>query len=67
MDYSTNTITILAWDRVSAGTEEIECLLEGMGYHLSQIHFMTSDEEPDVGSVVVSDLISENSIRRLRS
>ena len=70
MDFCTETITKLVWDRDkdSVQTEEVECLLEGIGFHLSQIHYMTSDEEPDVGLVEVSDLLSDkNAIKRLRS
>ena len=58
MDYSTSTITKLVWDVKSVTTEETEILLERLGYHLSQIAYMTTDEEPDFGGIVeVSDLI----------
>ena len=58
MDYSTSTITKLVWDVKSVTTEETEILLEHLGYHLSQIAYMTTDEEPDFGGIVeVSDLI----------
>lgn len=58
MDYSTKTITKLVWDVEQAVTEEVECMLEGIGYHLSQIAYMTSDDEPDFGGIVeVSDLL----------
>lgn len=58
MDYSTSTITKLAWDAESATTEETEILLERMGYHLSQIAYMTTQDEPDFGCVEVTDVLS---------
>ena len=58
MDYSTTTITKLVWDVVSATTEEVEALLDMIGYNLSQISYMTSDEEPDYGGCIeVSDIL----------
>ena len=60
MDYSTETITKLVWDVVRPTTEQVEILLERMGYHLSQIHYMTTEDEPDYGGVVeVSDVLQD--------
>jgi len=59
MDYSTTSITTLVWDVEKASTEEIEALIERLGYHLSQVSYMTSDEEPDISVIEVSDLISD--------
>jgi len=58
MDFSTTTVTKLAWDVEKASNEEVEALLESIGYHLSQVSYMTSDEEPDVSIVEVSDLLN---------
>ena len=60
MDYSTTTIHVLAWNVEKTTTEEVECLLEGLGYHLSQVSYMTSDEEPEVSTIEVDDLLSDN-------
>lgn len=60
MDFSTSTITKLAWDVEKASNEEVEALLESVGYHLSQVSYMTSDEEPDVNIVEVSDVIGND-------
>ena len=57
MDYSTTTIHVLVWDVEKTSTEEVECLLESLGYHLSQVSYMTSDEEPMVSTIEVSDLL----------
>lgn len=64
MDYSTESITKLVWDVESAKTEEVECLLEAAGYHLSQIDYMVSDDEPDVGIVEVSDILPDFKIEK---
>ena len=60
MDFSTKIITKLVWDVEEATTEETEVLLEAMGYHLSQVSYMTTNEEPDFGGVVeVSDVLPD--------
>ena len=60
MDYSTKTITKLVWDVEQAETEEVECMLEAVGYHLSQIAYMTTEDEPDFGGEVeVSELLEQ--------
>lgn len=59
MDFSTETVTKLVWDAESPTNEEVEILLERMGYHLSQISYMTTDEEPAIGLVEVNDVLSE--------
>ena len=60
MDFSTSTITKLVWDVEKASNEEVEALLESVGYHLTQVSYMTSDEEPDVNIVEVSDVIGND-------
>ena len=61
MDFSTSTITKLVWDVAKASNEEVEALLEQMGYHLSQVSYMTTDEEPEFGGIVeVSDVIGND-------
>lgn len=58
MDFSTETITKLVWNvEEQPQTEEVECLLEAIGYHLTQIAYMTTDEEPVVGLAEVSDIL----------
>ncbi len=60
MDYSTESITKLVWDVEEANSEQIEILLERMGYHISQIAYMTTTDEPDFGGVVeVTDVIPD--------
>ena len=61
MDFSTSTITKLVWDVEKPSNEEVEALLEQMGYHLSQVSYMTTDEEPEFGGIVeVSDVIGND-------
>ena len=61
MDFSTSTITKLVWDVEKASNEEVEAVLEQMGYHLSQVSYMTTDEEPEFGGIVeVSDVIGND-------
>lgn len=60
MDFSTETITKLVWDVEEAESEQVEILLERMGYHLSQISYMTTKDEPEFGGVVeVTDVLDE--------
>jgi hypothetical protein len=61
MDYSTTTVSVLAWDiDHTPQTEETEAMLERCGYHLSQIAYMTSEEEPDMGGVTeISDILGD--------
>ena len=60
MDYSTKTITKLVWDVEQAETEEVECMLEAVGYHLSQIAYMTTNDEPEYcGEVEVAELLEQ--------
>lgn len=57
MDYNTGSVTKLAWDIESATSEEIEILLERIGYRMSEISYMTTEEEPVVGLIEVSDIL----------
>lgn len=58
MDFSTSTITKFVWDVEKASNEEVKAVLEQMGYHLSQVSYMTTEEEPEFGGVIeVSDVI----------
>ena len=58
MDFSTSTISKLVWDVESATTEQVEITLERMGFHLSQIAYMTTDDEPDFGGIIeVTDVL----------
>lgn len=59
MDYSTSTINKLVWDVEDMESACIEMLLELMGYHLSQISYMTTEDEPDFGIVEVTDILSD--------
>lgn len=61
MDFSTSTVTKLVWDVEKASNEEVEALLESVGYHLSQVSYMTTEEEPEFGGIVeVSDVIGND-------
>ena len=50
-------MTKLAWDIESATSEEIDILLERIGYRMSEISYMTTEEEPVVGLIEVSDIL----------
>lgn len=65
MDFSTTTIHTLVWDVEVASTEEVEILLEGLGYHLSQVSYMTSQEEPMVSTIEVSELLENFNINKI--
>ena len=61
MDFSASTVTKLVWDVEKASNEEVEAVLEQMGYHLSQVSYMTTEEEPEFGGIVeVSDVIGND-------
>lgn len=61
MDFSTSTVTKLVWGVEKASNEEVEAILEQMGYHLSQVSYMTTEEEPEFGGIVeVSDVIGND-------
>lgn len=64
MDFSTTTIHTLVWDVDEASTEEVEILLESLGYHLSQVSYMTSKEEPMVSTIEVSELLENFNINK---
>lgn len=64
MDFSTTTIHTLVWDVEEASTEEVEILLESLGYHLSQVSYMTSQEEPMVSTIEVSELLENFNINK---
>ena len=58
MDFSIKAFRTLVWDVESYTTEDVELLLEAMGYHLSQVAYMTSEDEFEDGGVVeVTDLM----------
>ena len=60
MDYSTSTITKLVWDVEDTESACVEMLLELMGYHLSQISYMVTEDEPDFGGIVeVTDVLND--------
>lgn len=66
MDFSTETITKLVWDVENAESEQVEILLELMGYHLSQISYMTTKDEPEFGGVIeVTDVLSDDNLSAL--
>jgi hypothetical protein len=64
MDFSTTTIHTLVWDVDEASTEEVEILLESLGYHLSQVSYMTSKEEPMISTIEVSELLENFNINK---
>ena len=59
MDHSTETVSALAWNVKEATNEEVECLLGRVGYHLSQISYMSTKEEPELCLIEVSDLLED--------
>ena len=65
MDFSTTTIHTLVWNVEEASTEEVEILLESLGYHLSQVSYMTSQEEPTVSTIEVNDLLDDFKINKI--
>ena len=54
MDYSTCTVTKLVQDKP---IKNVEDLLQRCGYHLSEIAYMISEEEPQFGLTEVSDIL----------
>lgn len=65
MDFSTTTIHTLVWNVEEASTEEVEILLESVGYHLSQVSYMTSQEEPTISTIEVNDLLDDFKINKI--
>lgn len=60
IDFSTSTLSTLAWDAdiETTDTDAVEELLCRCGYHLSQISYMATEDEPDYGGIVeVSDIL----------
>lgn len=55
MDYSTEAISIIKLPATTPTTENIESLLESVGFHLSQIAYMTTEEIPEIGEAVDVD------------
>lgn len=49
IDYSIPAVRVHEWDiEHDPTTEETEGYLADVGYHISQISFMTSEEMPDI-------------------
>ena len=68
MDYSRKNVTKLVWDVEDATTEEVEILLESIGYKISQIAYLTTADEPDYGGCVeVSDLLPDFHIEKMEA
>lgn len=65
MDFSTSTVTTLACNFELADSEAVESLLECCGYHLSQISYMTSNEEPEVSTIKISDILSDETMKEI--
>lgn len=56
MDCSNTSITTFVWDVASASTEEVEILIERLGYNLSEVFYMTSGEDPYISTVEINDM-----------
>lgn len=56
MDSRNTSVTTYMWDVVSASTEEVEVLIDRLGYHLSEVSYMTSDEEPYISTIEINDI-----------
>ena len=52
------------WDKEKATTEEVQVLIEALGYDLTKVYYMTSDEEPYVTANEVSDRLPDFQIER---
>lgn len=66
MDFSTSSVSKIAWDVESASSEEVEIVLEAIGYRLSDISYMTTIEEPEFAlAVELSDILPDINIEKL--
>lgn len=52
------------WDKATATTEEVQVLIEALGYDISKVYYMTSDEEPYVSANEVSDRLPDFKVER---
>lgn len=67
MDFSTSTISKIVWDVENANSEEVEILLMAMGYHISQIAYMKTEDEPDYGGLIeVSDILTDFDVSKTK-
>ena len=64
MNPSTHSVTTYDWDVPTPTKEEVEVLIEALGYHWDEIFYMTSIEEPIVSSNEVSDVLPDFKIER---
>lgn len=58
------TVETWHWDEPTATTEEVQVLIEALGYDLGKVFYMTSDEEPYVSANEVSDRLPDFKIER---
>lgn len=57
MDYCTSSVTKIVWDVDSPKEEEVDILLEAIGYELTHICYMVTEEEPNLeGFIEVSEM-----------
>ena len=61
LDKSVNT---WHWDIESATDDEVKVLIEALGYDINSVSYMTTDEEPFVGTSEVSDRLPDFRIER---
>lgn len=59
MNPSANTVTTYDWDVTTPSDEEVQVLIEALGFHLDEIFYFTSLEEPFVSSSEISDVLPD--------
>lgn len=58
------SVTTYAWDEPFESTDQVEVLIEALGYHLDEVTYMVSHEEPYVGTSEVEDVLPDFKISK---
>lgn len=64
---TTQTVTVYDWDVPTPTDEEVQVLIEALGYHWDEINYFTSLEEPVVSSVEIADILPDFTITKQRN
>jgi len=65
MNPQDKTVVTWQWDRPTATTDEVQLLIEALGYDPKQVFYMMGDDEPMVSSAEVSDRLPDFQPRRI--
>lgn len=66
MNPTAQTVTTYDWDVPTPTKEEVEVLIEALGYHWDEIYYFTSLEEPIISTSEVADVLPNFKIEKTK-